>query len=213
MFNHTSGARAKRPAHFFLGILAGAAAVGAYTLSCDGTSPVMSGTTGGTTGTMAAPAAGDVPYANAESGLGATTVQAAIDEIGTTLESATAGGGVVTGGAARSTTWTMEVVILDVNAEQLTSTSTGTLTLTATAPGQGSYETSGANIFILDGLTGEPRGTKTGKYFVVGDLVMLTGEREPGTKTAATWAAYLSRSGRTITLNNFGSVTVVLKKQ
>ena len=46
----------------------------------------------------------------------------------------------------------------------------GTLTLTATAPGQGSYETSGANIFILDGLTGEPRGTKTGKYFVVGDL-------------------------------------------
>ena len=129
---------------------------------------------------MAARAAGDVPYANAESGLGATTVQAAIDEIGTTLESATAGGGVVTGGAARSTTWTMEVVILDVNAEQLTSTSMGTLTLTATAPGQGSYETSGANIFILDGLTGEPRGTKTGKYFVVGDTVMLTGERAPG---------------------------------
>ena len=89
----------------------------------------------------------------------------------------------------------------------------GTLTLTATAPGQGSYETSGANIFILDGLTGEPRGTKTGKYFVVGDLVMLTGERAPGTKTALTWAANLSRGGRTITLNNFGSVTVVLKKQ
>ena len=35
MFNHTSGTGAKRPAHFFLGILAGAAAVGAYTLSSD----------------------------------------------------------------------------------------------------------------------------------------------------------------------------------
>ena len=36
------------------------------------------------------------PYANAQSGLGSTTVQGAIDEIGTTTRSAIAGGGIVT---------------------------------------------------------------------------------------------------------------------
>lgn len=129
------------------------------------------------------------------------------------MRSATAGGVVVTGGTPKTTTWAMEVIVLDVNTEELKATSMGTLALTETAPGQGRYETSGPNIFLFDGLTGEPRGTKTGKYFVVGDLVMLTGEREPGIKSAATWAAHLASGGGTITLNNFGSVTVVLKKQ
>src|SRR5262245_158546 len=132
MFNRTSAASGRRSAHFFLGAMAGAVVVAAYAISCDATSPARSGTTGGSSGTMggaagtmggatgavSSPAASDVPYLNAESGLGATTVQAAIDEIGTTMLAAT-GGGVVTGGASRTTTWSMEVIELDVNAEEL----------------------------------------------------------------------------------------------
>jgi hypothetical protein len=210
MFNRRNGER-RGPAHFLLGVLAGAIGVGTYTISCDATRPATSGTTG-TAGAAGPPAARDVLFANTESDPGATTVHPALDEIGTTMLAATAGGA-VTGGTPTTTTWAMEVIQLDVNAEELKTTGTGTLQLTQTAPGRGSYETSGANVFILDGLPGPPRGTKTGKYFVIGDLLMMTGEREPGVKTAYVWAAHLADGGRTITLNNFGSVTVVLTKQ
>jgi hypothetical protein len=206
MFNRANTQR-KASAQFVLGVLAGAIAVGAYAISCDATSPATSGTTSGS------PAANEVPYANAQSGLASATVQAAIDEIGTTMRAATAGGGVVTGGTLGSTTWTMEIKRLDPDAEQLTSTGMGTLTLTETAPGQGSYETSGANIFILDGLAGPPTGTRTGKYFVVGDLVLLTGELGAGHKVGTTWLARLSNAGHTLTLNNFGALVVVLTRQ
>src|SRR5262245_11972490 len=212
MFNRTSGAGGRRSAHFFLGVLAGAAVVGAYAISCDGTSPVKSGTTGGTSGTMVVPAAGDVSYANAQSGLGSTTVQAAIDEIGTTMRSATVGGSVVTGGA-RSTTWNMETRRLDPATDTLASTGMGTLTVTETAPGQGSYETSGPNILILDGIAGAPQGTRTGRYFIVGDLVLVTGEPSPGFKSGYTWLARLADGGRTLALSNFGGVLLVLTRQ
>jgi len=49
--------------------------------------------------------------------------------------------------------------------------------LTETAPGEGTYETSVANAFILDGLAGPPMGTRTGRYFLVGGLLMMTGQR------------------------------------
>jgi hypothetical protein len=218
MFNRSNGER-RGSAHFMVGVLAGAAVIGAYAISCDATSPATSSTAGttGTTGaagtTGAIPAAGEVPYVNVQSGLGATTVQGAIDEIGTTMRSAMIGGGVVTGGTPGSSTWAMQVKVLDVASEQLTSTGMGTVTLTETAPGQGSYQTSGANIFILDGLTGPPTGTRTGKYFVVGDLVLLTGEISPGHKGGYTWLARLADGGRTLTLSNFGSVVVVLTRQ
>jgi len=205
MFNRAGERRGS--AHFALGVLAGAAVIGVYAISCDATSPATSGTTTGT------PAAGEVPYVNAQSGLGATTVQGAIDEIGTTMRSAMAGVGVVTGGTPGTTTWAMQIKRLDTTVEQLTTTGMGTLTLTEAAPGQGSYETSDANIFILDGLTGPPTGTRTGKYFVVGDLVMMTGEISAGHKGAYTWLARLADGGRTLTLSNFGSVIVVLTRQ
>lgn len=222
MFNRTSGADGRRSAHFFLGVLAGAAAVAAYAISCDATSRAISGTAGGTSGGSGAmggaigttvPPASDVPYLNAESGLGATTVQAAIDEVGTTMFAATGGGGVVTGGASRTTTWSMEVVVLDVDAEELQSTNMGTLKFTESAPGRGSYETSEKNFFMTGWPFGELPGTKTGKYFIVGNLVTMTGDRVAGGKSAYTWMAHLANAGRTITLSNFGSVTVVLKKQ
>jgi hypothetical protein len=188
------------------GLLAGAAFVGVYAISCDTMTPATSGTTG-------TPLASDVPYVNAQSGLGSTTVQGALDEIGTTMRSATAGLGMVTGGATKSTTWTLEMQLLDTAAEALVPTSMGTVTLTETAPGQGSYETSGANIFILDGLTGPPQGTRSGKYFIVGDLVLLTGESAPGHKVGLTWLARLADGGRRLTLSNFGAVVLVLTRQ
>ena len=194
MFNRAT--RTQTVGTFRLGVLAGAIAVGAYAISCDATSPATSGTTTG------APAAGEVPYVNAQSGLGATTVQGAIDEIGTTMRSAMAGVGIVTGGTPGSTTWTMEIKRLDTTAEQLTSTGMGTLTLTETAPGQGSYETSGPNIFILDGLAGPPTGTRTGKYFVVGDMVLMTGEIGGGPQVGTLGWRVLADGGRTLTLNN-----------
>jgi hypothetical protein len=185
--------------------LAGAAAVGAYTISCDATRSAS--------GTTETPSAGEVPYANGQSGLVATTVQAALDEIGTTMESALTNGGVVTGGGtAKSSVWTLEMKVLDGTTETLTSTNKGTVTLTETAPGQGSYQTSGANVFVLDGLAGPPTGTQVGKYFLLEGLVSFTGEVSPGTKTATTWHASLSHGGRTLTLNNFGAVTLVLTR-
>ena len=86
--------------------------------------------------------------------------------------------------------------------------------MTETAPGEGTYETSVANAFILDGLAGPPMGTRTGRYFLVGGLLMMTGQRTatPTDKTALTWSVHVSDAGRTISLNNFGSVTVVLTK-
>lgn len=203
MFNRWSGER-RAPAPFLLGVLVGAVVVGAYAISCDATKPATSGTTG-------APAASDVPYANAQSGLGAATVQAALDEIGTTMRSAMAGGAVT--GGAKSTTWTMETRVLDTATDTMATTGMGTLTITETAPGQGSYETSGANILILDGLTGTPTGTRTGKYFVVGDLVILSGEISSGHKVGYTWLARLADGGHTLTLSNFGAVVLVLTKQ
>ena len=94
-----------------------------------------------------------------------------------------------TGGAPNSTTWTVRVDVLDTAAEQLTSTGMGTLTLTETAPGRGSYETSGDNIFILDGLSGPPTGTRTGKYFVVGDFGGDHGRANPGDQERPSWFA------------------------
>lgn len=207
MFNRAK--RERRPsAQFVLGVLAGAISVSAYAISCDATSPATSGT-GTTTG---APAAGEVPYANAQSGLGSTTVQGAIDEIGTTMRSAIAGGGIVTGGTPGSTIWTMELKLLDATADQLTSTGMGTVTLTETAPGQGSYETSGPNVFIDDGLVGPPTGTRTGKYFVVGNMVLMTGELGGGHKIGTHWFAYLAGGGRTLILANGGEVVVLTKQ-
>ena len=207
MFNRVHGKNRWSP-QFMLGVLAGAAAVGAYTISCGTQSSAASGTTG-----APPPAASDIPYTNTTSGLGATTVQGALDEIGTTMRSATAGG-VVTGGTPTSTTWAMEIKILDVATEIINTTATGTLTLTETAPGEGTYETSVANIFILDGLVGPPMGTRTGRYYLVGGLLMMTGQRSATAtdKTAYTWSMHVSDAGRTISLNNFGSVTVVLTK-
>jgi hypothetical protein len=204
----TSGRRTQRSGYFLAGLLAGAVSVAVYTVSCNTVAPAKSGT-----GTTAAPPASDVPYTNAQSGLGATTVQGAIDEIGTTMRSATAGIGAVTGGGATSTTWTLEMQLLDPATETLASKSLGTLTLTETAAGQGSYETSGANIFLLDGLTGAPGGTRVGKYFVVDDLVLVTGEVPVGNKSGMTWLARLADGGRRLTLSNFGAVVLVMTRQ
>jgi hypothetical protein len=205
MFNRRNSERRGSP-HFLVGVLAGAAAVGAYALSCDATSPATSGTTGTPT------AANEVPYANAQSGLAATTVQAAIDEIGTTMRSAIAGAGVVTGGPAKTTTWAIRLDVVDVAAEEMTSTSMGTVTLTETAAGRGSYQTSGNNVLIKDGIFEQPTAKHTGKYFVVGDVVVITGERTPGTKSGQIWFARLADGGHTLTLND-GTVFVVLTKQ
>jgi hypothetical protein len=88
----------------------------------------------------------------------------------------------------------------------------GTVTFTESAPGQGSYETSGANVFMLDGLFGPPAGTQTGKYFLVGDWLLMTGQVS-GTNSGYTWLAHLSAAGHTMTLNNAGAVVLALSRQ
>src|SRR5262249_50285045 len=138
----------------------------------DATSPVNSGTTGGTNGAMVVPRAGGGLFAHAPNGAGAAAGEAGPREGGAPHRGAAAGGGAATGGA-RSTTWTMEIRRLEPATDTLASTGMGTLTVTETAPGQGTYETSGPNILILDGIAGAPTGTRTGSYFIVGDLVLV----------------------------------------
>lgn len=200
-------ATGKRRGVFVLGLVTGAAAVAAYTLSCSSMTPATSG--------PGAPAASEVAYTNAQSGLTSTTVQAALDEIGTTMRAATKPAGmdaaVATAGGF-PTVWSIQQNVLDPNTETMTSTSMGTVTFTESAPGQGSYQTSGANVFMLDGLTGPPTGTQTGKYFLVGDWLLMTGQVS-GNKAGYTWLARLSAAGKTITLNNAGAVVLVLTRQ
>jgi hypothetical protein len=205
MSNEAIKGRRARPTYFLVGVLTGAAAVGAYTISCDSMSPAVSGT--GTT------SASQVAYGNGRSGLKSTTVQDALDEIGTTMRVATAGAGVVTGGSGPSPTiWTIQTSILDPNAGTMTSSGMGSVTFTETAPGQGTYETTAANVFMLDGLYGAATGTRTGKYFLVGDWLLMTGQLG-SVNSGLTWLARLSDAGQTITLNNAGAVVLVLSKQ
>lgn len=202
----------RRQGVFVLGLLTGAAAVGAYTMSCGSMTSATSG--------AGSPSASEVPYANAQSGLKSTTVQAALDEIGTTMLAATrgttpvdaAGTVPVADAGGIPTVWSLQANVLDPGSGTMTSTAMGTVTFTESAPGQGSYETSGANIFILDGLAGPPAGTQTGKYFLIGDWLLITGQLS-GTPLGYTWLAHLSAAGRTMTLNNAGAVVLVLNRQ
>jgi hypothetical protein len=202
----------RRPGAFAFGVVTGAAAVAAYTLSCGSMTTATSG--------VGAPVASEVPYTNAQSGLKSTTVQAALDEIGTTMLAATkgttqtdaAGTVPVADAAGIPTVWSIQTNVLDPNSGTMTSMSMGTVTFTESAPGQGSYETSGANVFMLDGLFGPATGTQTGKYFLVGDWLLMTGQVS-GNNSGYTWLARLSAAGQTMTLNNAGAVVLALSKQ
>jgi hypothetical protein len=212
MVNGWNGAIRRRPVFFFLGLLTGAAAVGAYTLSCNAIAPATSGPD--------VRLASDIAYANGRSGLGATTVQAALDEIGTTMRAATST--VVTGGgpdgtgavgAGVPTVWAIEGRNLDATSETWTVGAFGTVTFTETAPGQGTYQTSDANVFMLDGVLGTNQGLMhTGLYFIYGDTMIITGETAPGHKGVSNWPVHLSNAGGTMTLVG-GSVVLVLTKQ
>src|SRR5215467_5041006 len=86
--------------YFVAGLLAGAMAVGAYTASCDSMGTATSASGGA--------AADQVLYSNGRSGLTATTVQGALDEIGTTMRAATTTtttGVVAPGNAPGPTVW------------------------------------------------------------------------------------------------------------
>jgi hypothetical protein len=189
---------------FALGAVTGAAAVGVYALSCGSMPAATSG--------VCPPGATDVAYINTRSGLGSTTVQGALDEIGTTMRKATGATSAIADAGGIPTIWTIQQNLLDPNTETMGSTSMGTVTFVEASPGQGSYETSGANVFMLDGLAGPPTGTRTGKYFLVGDWLLMTGQVS-STKTGYTWLARLSDFGQTMTLNNAGAVVLVLSKQ
>ena len=92
------------------------------------------------------------------------------------------------GGREHPTVWSIQANVLDPNSGTMTSTSMGTVTFTESAPGQGSYETSAANVFMLDGLFGPATGTQTGKYFLVGDWLLMTGQVS-GNNSGYTWLA------------------------
>lgn len=141
--------------------------------------------------------ASQVAYANGHSGLKATTVQAAIDEIGTTARRATSEsktalldqGGLIRsafGDEGTATTWNVKATKYNTETDTLDVVDYGTITFTegATA-GQGTYTVSDRNLLIDLGYSptltdhtqfAEPKG----KYFLIGGSIVVAGKLKAG---------------------------------
>ena len=208
----------KRNARALIGFLSGVAATVAYLVSCgDSAMSVSQGGTGGT--------AAEVTYVGVRSGLKATNVQAAIDEIGTTVRSATTSprtamrqprgllrSAHADDAAAGPTTWTIQVSTLNTSTETLDTSAGGTVTFTETAPGQGTYTTSGANVLLKSGLFGLPANhAPSGKYFIVGNALVITGRQSTNPPEGLTWRLTVGDSGSTMSLDD-GAAFLVLTK-
>ena len=107
-----------------LGIGIGAAGMLAYLVSCGDAKISASHGNDSGSGTGAGITADAVTYANARSGMRATTVQAALDDIGTSLRVATSG----------TSTWSVQLSVLRTETETLEVSSAGTVTFVETSP-------------------------------------------------------------------------------
>jgi len=144
--------------------------------------------------------AAGVEYANTQSGLNATTVQAAIDEIGTTLQAAiipSAHRGALTVGPS----WTGEVIQWDGSSDTMVTSTGFTVIFTETSDGEGTYQTSPSNILMKDSGPA-PSGPTTGKYWIVGNHLTVSTQISAAPSpayTAFSWEIGLTDAGRTMT--------------
>lgn len=202
-----------------LGFVTGVAAAFAYLVSCSDAN--VSSSLGGTAGN-----AGEVDYSNARSGLRATNVQAAIDEIGTTVRTATTTprtamrqprshmrSAHAEDHATGATTWSVQVSTLDTASESMKTSAGGSISFTETAAGEGSYTTSGANVLMKAGLFGLPAdAASTGKYFIVGNSLVVTAQPSAGgAANGFAWRLTVSDGGKVMTLDDGGAFLVLTK--
>lgn len=130
-------------------------------------------------------ASGGIAYSNSASGLTATTVQGAIDELATTLGKAVSGGSLVTGAsgvkvaALTATTWKGYAYYIDGSSHFITAPEV-TLTFTPTSETQGTYTSTPYNAFHVPSMEqpGEDAYCRlglTGSYRIVGDKLFVYG--------------------------------------